>query len=180
LIAFDLKVVRDVVRIKWSTASEIQNDYFEIQRSRAGQDFETIATVNGAGDSNTVLNYSFTDESATEGSYYYRLKQVDFDGDFEIFDTKKIKLSQLSGSLTVYPNPVTNGSLKINLERVSSNDHTIFQIRNAQGTIVYQGASITDGFGSAHQQVDMSFDAGIYTLTVCSSDFKQTIKVWVK
>jgi hypothetical protein len=70
------------VEIKWSTASEWDNDYFEIERSFDAEHFESIARVAGAGYSNEILNYSVTDYDKLEGTVYYRLKQTDYNGAF--------------------------------------------------------------------------------------------------
>jgi len=72
--------------ITWQTGSEINNDYFEIERSFDAKSFETIAIKNGAGNSTTILNYSFVDTNSPKSNsanVYYRLKQVDFDGAFK-------------------------------------------------------------------------------------------------
>lgn len=68
--------------LKWITASEINNDYFEVQTSVYGINFNTIGTVFGAGNSSEVLTYTFTDNNSSTSSVYYRLKQVDYDGVF--------------------------------------------------------------------------------------------------
>lgn len=73
------------VGLKWTTASEINNDYFSIERSADGVTFENIATIQGAGNSSTQINYEFADIpplSNEVGAWYYRLKQTDFDGSY--------------------------------------------------------------------------------------------------
>lgn len=68
------------VDVKWSTASEINNDYFEVQRSSNGFDWQAIGTVAGAGNSSTTLHYSLTDNAPLNSKSYYRVMQYDFDG----------------------------------------------------------------------------------------------------
>ena len=71
------------VQLSWQTATEINNDYFEIQRSLNGLDFDGIARVSGVGNSNTLRNYTYQDaEAAASQDYYYRLKQVDYNEEF--------------------------------------------------------------------------------------------------
>ena len=82
LLSFTAKNENDNVTINWSTASETDNDYFEIERSTDAENFEAIANIPGAGYSNEVLNYSIQDNAALEGTVYYRLKQTDFNGAF--------------------------------------------------------------------------------------------------
>lgn len=69
--------------LEWSTASEINNNYFEIERSIDGQDFEYIGEIQGKGNSSSNINYQFIDEYPKQTINYYRLKQVDYDGLFE-------------------------------------------------------------------------------------------------
>jgi hypothetical protein len=70
--------------LNWTTASEINNKGFDVERSVDGRTFESIGFVKGAGNSTRMLNYSLTDAKAFEKTpvMYYRLKQVDFDGNF--------------------------------------------------------------------------------------------------
>lgn len=71
--------------IDWTTLSETNNHYFEIEKSFDGRSFETIATVNGAGNSNAPIQYQFVDKTPDAPVLYYRLKQVDYDGANETF-----------------------------------------------------------------------------------------------
>ncbi|MBK9047972.1 MAG: hypothetical protein IPL74_15250 [Bacteroidetes bacterium] len=81
LLSFNAKPVDNKdVRCDWVTASEIDNDYFTIERSKNGIDFETAGITDGAGNSNYQLSYAFTDTEPYRGLSYYRLKQTDFDG----------------------------------------------------------------------------------------------------
>ena len=81
LIEFTATLYNKKVNIKWSTASEINNDYFNIERSKNGIDWYIIGTVKGKGNSNQISYYSFYDEKIIEGDTYYRLQQIDFDGE---------------------------------------------------------------------------------------------------
>jgi hypothetical protein len=93
------------VRLNWSTASETNNDFFTIQRSRDGMVFENVATVKGAGNSTVLQNYVAFDESPYEGVSYYRLKQTDYDGNCKYSDWVAVNHTA-SDPLNVYPNPV--------------------------------------------------------------------------
>lgn len=92
-------------RISWSTASEINNNYFMLQKSSNGKDYQTIAKIDGAGNSNSMKDYSFRDKNPYELVTYYKLKQVDFDGQSETFDPITVKTTGNSQPLNVYPNP---------------------------------------------------------------------------
>src|SRR5690606_34670389 len=86
LLNFEVDCENGFTVLNWSTASEINNDYFVIEKSTDAINLSPIATVQGNGNSNTVLSYTYTDETPNYAITYYRLKQVDFDGKFEYFN----------------------------------------------------------------------------------------------
>jgi hypothetical protein len=81
LLFFEAAWKDEAVWLRWATASEQDNDYFEIERSADGRLFRSIATIPGAGDSYWRLDYQYQDRSPYPGFNYYRLKQTDFSGD---------------------------------------------------------------------------------------------------
>ena len=95
------------VKLTWLTASEHQNEGWEIQRTTARDIkngiWETIGWMNGAGESNSKLTYRFVDKKPLAGTGYYRLKQYDFDGDFEY--SKVVSVTFKEKGMTIYPNP---------------------------------------------------------------------------
>ena len=74
--------------MKWSTATEIDNDYFSIERSIDGINWQTITNVIGAGNSTSLKQYSFTDKELNNDISYYRLKQTDFSRKFKYFSLR--------------------------------------------------------------------------------------------
>ena len=106
LTNFDTNCEGDKVNLGWSTETEINNDYFTVERSRDGINFEAIATINGAGNSIATINYNWTDDNPLSGTSYYRLKQTDFDGAKEIFLTRSVNCGEQG--ILIYPNPFEN------------------------------------------------------------------------
>ncbi len=108
LLSFTGECAEGKVILRWTTASELNNDYFRVERSADLQSWETLGTVNGAGNSNAPLTYTLTDDRPENGLTYYRLTQVDFNGDSETFESIAVAC-QPAGSadndMTVYPNP---------------------------------------------------------------------------
>jgi hypothetical protein len=103
------------IRLEWSTVTEKNNDYFLLERSTDALRWQTIATDNGAGNSSTLNEYSFQDMSAPNDLVYYRLKQVDFDGEFSYASIVSVQRStENSTELSVYPNP-TRGIVHIDI-----------------------------------------------------------------
>jgi hypothetical protein len=124
------KVDNDHVNVYWSTASETNNNYFSVERSADGMNFEPLGNVKGAGNSNTVLLYGYIDDNPVKGVSYYRIKQTDFNGNFKYsktvtvsFDNNNtgVKITANSGMLNIMVNTpsstsdVSNGSSIITL-----------------------------------------------------------------
>ncbi|MGE4288334.1 MAG: T9SS type A sorting domain-containing protein [Salinivirgaceae bacterium] len=150
------------VTLYWQTASEDNNHYFTIERSVDGVSFETIGTVMGAGNSQTTLNYSFTDVSPLVGTTYYRLQQTDFDGKFEIFNMVSVSFYN-EGNLNVFPIPATN-SLTIDFGGLTAQSQ--IQLMNIHGQVV-KSLSVWESV----QTIDVSdLAAGNYLLTILNGN----------
>jgi hypothetical protein len=85
LISYSPEVKPDRINLNWTTGSEINNDYFTIERSRDLYGWEVMGFVEGAGNSSVPIDYSFSDLNPLDGLAYYRLKQTDFDGAFKYY-----------------------------------------------------------------------------------------------
>jgi len=104
---FDVAKKNEVAQILWETASETTNDFFTIERSQDGREWEEVSKVNGAGDSEEINSYSIIDESPLRGVSYYRLKQTDYDGTFTYSEVRSINF-QNEVQIEIYPNPVAS------------------------------------------------------------------------
>ena len=104
LLEFEANVRNESVSVDWITATEINNDFFEIERSLDGVNFEKIGTQNGAGNSSVQLSYNFMDNSPYKGLSYYRVKQVDFNGSVSYSKLDAVYLDPIK-IISVYPNP---------------------------------------------------------------------------
>lgn len=108
LISFDaLLKDEQTVLTRWSTVSESNSKHFEIERSRDGIHFQTIGFTSAAGFSSTLIHYTFEDLSPLQGIAYYRLKQVDFNGEAHYSDVISATRNE-SSEFSIYPNPVEN------------------------------------------------------------------------
>lgn len=109
LIYFRGTVTDFGVRLTWATASEVNNDFFTIERSTSLEDFEIVGTLPGAGMSSSILTYSFLDSEITnEGVVYYRLKQTDYNGDYEYSDIIAVNMN---GGLDIYVYPTVSAGV---------------------------------------------------------------------
>jgi hypothetical protein len=118
LLYFTAKVTNEnTVLLQWSTTSESNNDFFTIERSEDGSNFEKVANVPSSGNSNTKQDYTLTDYKPYQGISYYRLRQTDKDGKFSYSQIEKIAISNTTFSATASPNPTRDiVQLKINEE----------------------------------------------------------------
>ncbi|MEM9549026.1 MAG: T9SS type A sorting domain-containing protein [Bacteroidota bacterium] len=138
--------------LKWTTETEVNNDYFEILRSKNGVDFETIGRVVGNGTSNRAIDYAFVDEKPTAGLNYYRLKQVDYDGAFEF--TYIVKVENKLDRVKIYPTKI-NTTINVEIEDTESATLTVM---NNMGQ-VFKTSSLT----STLNTIDISeLPSGIY------------------
>lgn len=138
LLSFAGECKQNSINLKWTTASETNNDFFTIERSLDGLNFEIIGKLKGGGNSNKVLNYSFM---TLPGTFYYRLKQTDFNGVFKYSKFIYVNCqTHESLSIKVYPNPGTN---ELTLEKVTDKDVINFEIINVLGIMVYKGSLTT-------------------------------------
>jgi len=115
LIYFTAASSGDKVNLTWATASEENFDYFSIERSFDGTNFNEIAQISGTGFSSERVDYEYTDETPAAGKSYYRLRSNDFDGYSEIFDYAIVDVEGMDKQANVFPNPVTDGTLNIQL-----------------------------------------------------------------
>lgn len=114
LINFEASAINDrAIQLEWQTASESNNDYFTIEKSKNGIEWEELKRIDGAGNSSTLLSYSAVDQNPYFGTSYYRLKQTDLDGKFEYFNVRSVEFDKpLSSEVEIYPNP-TNHNINL-------------------------------------------------------------------
>ncbi|MCH2213722.1 MAG: T9SS type A sorting domain-containing protein [Flavobacteriales bacterium] len=163
LLTFDAKVRSDMVIVDWTTATEINNDFFTVERSADGLVFEPIGIVRGSGNSNMSLSYSFFDEKPIPGVSYYRLRQTDFDGQFEIFPSVPVEFTSPVG-LFVYPNPAKDRVL------IQTEDQNRKQIR-----LLNLSGQALKSFISEDSVIEIDLSSirkGVYTIEV--TNFSQT------
>ena len=100
------------VKLSWKTASEFNNDRFEIERSADGTNYPAIGSMKGQGNSNAMQQYIFYDDKPLSGKTYYRLKQVDINNHFTYSLVRTVTMDDKPG-WKVYPNPANNNSIDI-------------------------------------------------------------------
>jgi len=131
LLSFNINKLNGIVQLNWSTATETNNSGFEIQRSSNAENWENIGFVNGAGNSNEILNYVFEDNHPLKAAYY-RLKQIDFDGAYS-FSPIRFASFEKQGNILIYPNPA---SQQISLNGINPDDVSQIYLFDYMGKMI--------------------------------------------
>lgn len=139
LIEFKGNVEEKTVALNWSTASEKDNDYFEILKSEDGITFTPMGKVAGHGTSNSVNYYDYIDQNPKPGINYYKLRQVDYDGKNESFPVIYIiygKSEMDDTHIVVWPNPVVDNKFKITVDYGEWTGTATASLMDLQGRIL--------------------------------------------
>lgn len=169
LISYNVKLLNNQkAQLTWSTASEINNSHFEIEKSSDGRNFIFIGRVTANGNAGGGSGYSFTDPETISRNTYYRLKQFDIDGKWKDLGIKLVSTGSHTIAASAYPNPVKGNSITL-----FAGDEPLpaaWSITDAQGRIIKTGTLRQ----SQEQLVVYELAKGIYFLRIGT---KQVIKL---
>ena len=175
LIAFDGRLKEKNVVLNWQSATEINNDFYTLERSLDGRNFEEIAIIKGQGTTYESQNYEYIDENPSFGVNYYRLTQTDFDGTFEVFD-KIVAVNYISDiKVDVRPNPVEQDHFQLVYNSNQSGNLNV-QVFDITGKLLQQ-----ENFHARKElnYFDISVDDlsnGIYILRTNLNNFVENIR----
>jgi hypothetical protein len=174
LVSFEANLNGDRVDLKWMTSSEINNDYFTIEKSIDAINWVDVITTNGAGNSNQAISYYEIDYDPTEGMSYYRLKQTDFDGQSEYFNIVPVKYEINSsgvGKINIFPSPSNTGET-VSVEFVNiSGEEFLVVLRDVLGKEFYSKIHIDIVNGKLiGVPIDTNLPKGIYLITATSEN----------
>lgn len=134
LVSFTGKNTSEGINLNWATASEFNNNYFILEKSNDGNEFVAIGKVLGAGNSNLMTHYEFTDNNSIEKAAYYRLRQVDFDGRFTL--SKMIIVNQGTKDFGISSIVTYSKSASMFVSNKSNEDGKI-EVMDASGKLVF-------------------------------------------
>jgi hypothetical protein len=152
------------VSLDWSTVQELNNNYFQVEKSVNANDWTILTKVDGAGNSQTVKNYNAFDASPVSGINYYRLKQVDIDGKYTYSKTISIKADGPKTTISVLTNPF-HSSLSVNFSSAASQTVSAILLDITGKQVASENWSINSG----NVRKDFSAGAlnhGMYILTI--------------
>jgi len=162
----------NTVTATWTTASEINNDYFELEASNDGENWTSIATIKGVGNSNNINDYAFEDNNLRGFDIkYYRLKQVDFDGTTSYSFTRFVQLAAKDGDFDVIQN---ENEIVVTLNYKNASVQTYLYDMN--------GNQLVNGIIFSKNTVSFSKNnlaSGVYMVQVVSANQVLSKKVFV-
>jgi hypothetical protein len=177
LVSFDVSYASPVVEVEWVTASELDNDFFTLERSQGGKKFEFVTNVTGAGTTNQRHVYRTIDPSPLKGISYYRLKQTDFNGDFKYSPIKGVEVGY---SLSVYPNPGDGREFNLVIDLMQSSSVRL-QLFNFSGQMIHEEVQVskTEGVQILSIKPSKPLQTGLYYLRIAYQGKLELIKLAV-
>lgn len=172
LLSFTAELKSKVVYLNWETATEINNDYYTVERSKDARNWEKVLNKPGAGNSNVILSYDDIDLYPLSGVSYYRLKQTDFDGKTSYSNIEAVNYNNFG--INIYPNPA-NEYLNIELSSIENGELVTFSIIDVAGKIVLKNNL------NKSNKIDISFLAkGVYHAQISSNTIKYSQKIVIQ
>jgi len=158
LLSFDAYLDGNNVKIKWSTATETNCDYFLVERSSDLDEFLPVGILPGAGNSTSIQNYEIYDEAPLSEVVYYRLKQFDYDGQLTTYPPESVHVNP-GFNLQVYPNPARDN---LNILQSGFGESVQVVLFNAAGKEI-----LSKTFNQRHVELPTNlFSAGYYVVQV--------------
>lgn len=165
LIDFNAKQVDSQVVLNWSTASELNNDFFTIERLNDKDEFNKLFTIPGKGTTAITNYYEIIDPSPLAGINYYRLMQTDLDGQFSYSKIVIVDFKEFGDPVSVYPNPTNFETLTIEVKRLQPGQQVPLQIRSALGIQAFSTILNADSNGNVKTRVQVDkWPQGLYLM----------------
>jgi len=178
LLSFSARCDGQRVDLNWTTASETNNDFFTVEKSSDAGSWEFVGNVKGNGNSNTRIDYSFSDNKPFSETSYYRLKQTDFDGRSETFSPVAVICGGYfdGQGVSYYPNPFTS-EIQADLSMVDF-ENAVIRVYDMLGNMVFE-KKLTAA-DAENQSIKLNLEdlkVGIYTVEFKSESFTNVTKV---
>jgi len=158
--------------LQWKVANETNNNYFSVEHSANGTNFQPIGKVAGNGTVATQQKYQFNDNNPVKGLNFYRLKQVDYDGNSTYSNVVTVTFENVAAIFRIFPNPAVNN---INVSLPLSAATSVINVFDLNGKKVLE-KQISNN--TVSQSLDVSrLAAGVYNVTLVQGTQQQTIKL---
>ena len=175
LVDFDGKLDNREVELSWQTTSEAHNDFFTLERSYDGVNFEKVGTISGKGNSNQSQFYKYIDKEPLIGISYYRLSQTDLDGKIEILEKIVSIEYQADDEIAVQPNPVRGNQIQL-IYQTSVNADLDITIYSVTGQLVKQLNLEADAARNIYDINLEGLSNGVYIIKTSQQDNVQSLR----
>lgn len=172
LLQFKVERKNNTSLLNWSTANEMNNAYFNVQKSTDGNRFTTVGRVEAGNRPDATQYYSFSDNKTSIGNNYYRLVQIDKDGKMNY--SSIVQLNMTGSTWTLFPNPATN---KASIQIRSQLGNVSFSLIDNNGKVVYAGSRYITTIGEVIEIPLGSFAKGTYLIRMVNNNIIQTEKL---
>jgi hypothetical protein len=165
LVSFSGVCEDGIIDLTWQTASEFNSSHFDVEKSRDGESWQVIYTIQAAGTSNELITYQSSDQNATNGNNFFRLRQLDYDGKEKLYEPINVSCSELiKDYFSSFPNPSEN-SFQVVLNNKEFIGACFLNIIDASGKVIEQRhMEVKDGINMFVVNQEMA--PGIYFLNI--------------
>jgi len=177
LITFEAHPVNTGVSIAWITATEINNDFFTVERSKDAQQFEELTKVEGAGNSTGTLHYSTLDKNPFRGISYYRLRQTDYNGNSTASDIVAVNISE-GGIISVVPNP-SNDFVNVIFSNISVNSNNVIELIDSKGDVILRHTKNMSHGNNIYRMNLNGYSKGVYVVKVTDGSGLISVKRFI-
>ena len=175
LLSFDGSCNNNIISLEWKTATEHNSDYFEVVKSRDGENWSSLTTLGSAGNSTQELTYNTKDGNAIDGNNYYKLIQYDIDGEFKEYGPINVICNgNTKGYFSIFPNPST-GDFQVILNNKQLIGEGTLMIKDTKGSeILTKEIKISSGINLFNVS-NLNLPSGIYYISITSNDVSTEI-----
>ncbi|WP_109830713.1 DUF2341 domain-containing protein [Reichenbachiella versicolor] len=183
LLYFNAELFNGNVDLNWATIAEVDNSHFEIERSVDGIEYEIIGSVNGNGNSDSKIQYSYTDYSPVFGVSYYRLVQFDFDGEYKIYPAIAVHktLGENDVNISLFPNPTNSSNINVSISSIDKESPVLISIINLQGNTVFKESyNLMEYNSTINIRTNLRIPSGIYQVLVKQAGVTEYLRLIIR
>jgi Peptidase family M1 domain len=164
------------IAVEWNVANQINIQKYEVERSSDGNNFGSLVTLLATGVNGSNVDYNWTDNDPMIGDNYFRIRAVSNSGEIKYSNIVNVKIEKLRPVITVYPNPVINHSIGLQLAGLEKGNYQL-QLINTMGQVVSTYALLHSGTNAVQNiKVSKNISRGYYSLEIVKPDGSKTVK----
>jgi len=154
------------INIEWKVENEINIRQYEVEKSTNGTQFTKLFLTSASGNGNSSASYLVADTHPVEGYNYYRIKSIDLAGEIKYTNVVKVLMGKGKHEITIYPNPVVDGVISVQLNNMPAGNYTVNLFNNLGQEVLDKIIQHTEGSSTELINIDKKLTHGIYQLVV--------------